>query len=174
VDDFVPAKQRAQLWELPSKMRIMGREVEIEYDVEEQEAPVDGGAASAEMASLNRLGVARLRLPEKLARTISAEDLPEFDRPLRFVVARGQRGALRANTLEELQEQLEGPWTPNEAADDEESQPRDVSDRHAAQGGRKSHGGQRGGSRGGSRGNIPRGGGKFGRSGGPKRGGRRR
>ena len=44
-----------------------------------------------------RVGVARLRLPEKLARTLIDEELPALDRPLRFVVhARpARRGARR-------------------------------------------------------------------------------
>jgi hypothetical protein len=46
-----------------------------------------------------KIGIARLRLPEKLARTISESELPVLDRPLRFIVIRGQRGAIRADTL---------------------------------------------------------------------------
>jgi len=79
---------------------IRDREVDIEYDVED----VDGES----------VGVARLRLPEKLAKNLAEEELPVLDRPLRFVVIRGQRGAIRADTLEELQEQLSQPWSPDE------------------------------------------------------------
>ena len=42
------------------------------------------------------VGVARLRLPEKIARTLTEDELPALDRPLRFVVTRGARGAARA------------------------------------------------------------------------------
>jgi hypothetical protein len=84
---------------------VRGRDVEIQYDVEEGE---DGRPT----------GVARLRLPEKLARTLVAEEVPELDRPLRFVVLRGPRGAVRARTLDELQEQLDLPWSPAEADGD--------------------------------------------------------
>jgi hypothetical protein len=86
----------------PSVADVRGRDVEIQYDVEEGE----GGALT---------GVARLRLPEKLARTLVAEEVPELDRPTRFVVLRGPRGAVRAGTLDELQERLDLPWSPDEA-----------------------------------------------------------
>ena len=114
VDDFVRAQLRKQLWALPVKVLVRDREVEIAYDVEEQSAPSRANGESNEETSAS-VGVARLRLPEKLARTLTEEELPILDRPLRFVVTRGQRGAVRAETLEELQELLEGPWTPNEA-----------------------------------------------------------
>jgi hypothetical protein len=39
-----------------------------------------------------------------------------LDRPLRFVVARGQRGSVRASTLDELQTRLDAPWTEEEIA----------------------------------------------------------
>ena len=58
-------------------------------------------------------GVALLRLHEKLARVLHEYQLPHLDRPLRFEVSRGVRGAVRASSLEELQEKLEGPWTPD-------------------------------------------------------------
>ena len=100
LNDFVSPQQRKQLMALPSSVMVRDREVEIHYDVEEHEAAT-------------RIGVARLNLPEKLARTLNEEELPELDRPLRFIVTRGSRGAVRATTLEELQDLLEGPWTPN-------------------------------------------------------------
>jgi hypothetical protein len=52
-----------------------------------------------------------------MARTLVAAELPELDRPLRFVVTRGQRGAVRAATLDELQELLDRPWTAAEVAE---------------------------------------------------------
>ncbi|HEX8833339.1 MAG TPA: hypothetical protein VF719_04025, partial [Abditibacteriaceae bacterium] len=115
VEDFVPAAQRQELKALPSRLRIHKREVEIHYDVEER--PVENGLVKAKDVKMKTTGVARLQLPEKLARSLSPDELPRLDRPLRFVVTRGQRGAVRADTLEELQEMLEGPWTPNEAPD---------------------------------------------------------
>ena len=103
-DEIVQREVRAKYSTLPSSVEIRDREMDIDYDVEER----DG----------KRLGVARLRLPEKLARNISAAELPELDRPLRFVVIRGQRGAIRADSLEELQEILERPWSPDEVDDE--------------------------------------------------------
>src|SRR6185437_17034596 len=76
------------------------RDVEIQYDVEQGEN--------------GSVGVARLRLPEKLARTLTETELPKLDRPLRFVVTRGARGAARADTLDALQEELERPFTEQE------------------------------------------------------------
>jgi ATP-dependent helicase HrpA len=102
VDDFVPGEVRAKLWQLPSKISVRDREIEIKYELEEEP---------------QLLGVARLLLPEKLARTLGEEELPEVDRPLRFMVSRGQKGAVRADSLDELQELLEGPWTPNETTE---------------------------------------------------------
>jgi hypothetical protein len=110
---------------------VRDREVEIDYDVEEgTEAPSARHAArsphadarpGSERAATSDEGapplvaVARLRLPEKLARTLTDAELPtDLDRPLRFVVLRGQRGAVRARTLDELQEMLDRPWSPDE------------------------------------------------------------
>ena len=81
-------------------MHVRDREVDVQYDVEER---ADGLTA-----------VARLRLPEKLARTLTESEIPELDRPLRFVVTRGARGAARAATLAALQEELERPFTDEE------------------------------------------------------------
>jgi ATP-dependent helicase HrpA len=111
-DEIVPREVRERYLALPSTVVIRDREVDIDYDVDER----DG----------KKQAVARLRLPEKLARTISEAELPVLDRPLRFVVIRGQRGAIRADTLDELQEILERPWSPDET-DDEGSRPEPVS-----------------------------------------------
>ena len=100
VDTFIPVKIREKLDRLPSQVTVRDREIEIDYDVEER----DG----------ERRGVARLRLPEKVARTLTAAEIPGLDRPVRFVVLRGQRGAVRADTLEDLQERLAQPWSPDE------------------------------------------------------------
>ena len=61
-------------------------------------------------------GVARLVLPEKLARTLTDAELPRLDRPLRFIVPRGARGAARADTLEALRDELDRPFTDDELA----------------------------------------------------------
>ena len=96
-DSIVAPEERARYLALPSTVEIRGSDVEIGYEVE------DGVGA-----------VARLRLPEKMARTLAEEELPALDRPLRFVVSRGPRGAVRARTLDELQELLDRPWSAEE------------------------------------------------------------
>ena len=97
---LVPAAARAEYTRLPDRVHVRDREVDVQYDVEER---ADGLTA-----------VARLRLPEKLARTLTESEIPELDRPLRFVVTRGARGAARAATLAALQEELERPFTDEE------------------------------------------------------------
>ncbi|MFL5564005.1 MAG: DEAD/DEAH box helicase [Gemmatimonadaceae bacterium] len=99
-EKFVPRDVRDRLDRLPNQITIRDRDVEIDYDVEER----DG----------ERRGVARLRLPEKIARTLTEAEIPALDRPIRFVVLRGQRGAVRADTLDELQDRLAQPWSPDE------------------------------------------------------------
>ena len=101
-DAFIDATTRARLDALPGAAEIRDRTVTIDYDVEES-----GGAMVA---------VARLRLPEKIARSVTAAELPDLDRPVRFTVLRGQRGAVRAGSLDELQEALDRPWSPDEVA----------------------------------------------------------
>src|SRR5262249_10416319 len=102
-DEIVPREVRERYASLPSVVSLRGRDVEIQYDVEE--------------GPEGNRGVARLRLPEKLARTLTAEELPQLDRPLRFVVARGARGAARADTLDALQDELDRPFTEEEIAE---------------------------------------------------------
>jgi len=101
-ESILPAAERERWLRLPDQVEIRGREINVRYDVEEE-----NGA---------RRGVAWLYLPEKLARTLDESELPSFDRPLRFVVTRGARGAARANTLDALREELERPFTDAELA----------------------------------------------------------
>jgi hypothetical protein len=183
VDDFVPSKLRTQLMALPSTVRVRDHEVEIHYDIEESNAtvPETSNVENREVrnaGAATHVGVARLRLPEKLARTLTEDELPVLDRPLRFLVTRGQRGAVRAETLEELQELLEGPWTPNERDSEFGSAPgyertagRGPGDQRSVQSQRNSRAARSGGS---SRSGPRRGAGGPKRSGGPGRGGRRR
>ena len=105
-DAIVPREVREKYADLQETVVLRDREVDIEYDVEER----DGA----------RIGVARLRLPEKVARNLTEAELPKLDRPLRFVVIRGQRGAIRADTLDDLQELLAQPWSPDEVDEDAE------------------------------------------------------
>jgi hypothetical protein len=96
-DAIVPRTERMKWLALPDFIMVRDREIPLEYDVE------DGAG-----------GIVRLRLPEKMARTLVESELPALDRPLRFVVPRGQRGAVRATTLDELQDLLDRPWMPEE------------------------------------------------------------
>ena len=148
---------------LPGAVEVRDRAVTIDYDVEET---ADGVT-----------GVARLRLPEKVARNLVAEELPELDRPLRFTVMRGARGAVKAATLPELQDRLDDPFTDDErsrSAERGRNSGRDFEKKGAprrggfnGRGGDSRSGGSRGGSRGGdSRGGGPRGDGDRGPSGG--------
>jgi ATP-dependent helicase HrpA len=100
LDALVPPVTRTQLDALPDHVTLRGMRVDVQYDVEER----DGKS----------LGVARLRLPEKMARNLVQEELPPFDRPYRFIVLRGARGAVRADSLDELQEMLDRPYAPGE------------------------------------------------------------
>ncbi|HVX40799.1 MAG TPA: DEAD/DEAH box helicase, partial [Gemmatimonadaceae bacterium] len=115
-DALVSREERERYAALPSTVAVRDRDVEIHYDVEDTpEGPA---------------GVARLRLPEKLARTLAPEELPTLDRPLRFIVTRGARGAARANTLEALQDELERPFTPDEIAELERAHEEQRRERH--------------------------------------------
>ncbi|HEX5436766.1 MAG TPA: DEAD/DEAH box helicase [Gemmatimonadaceae bacterium] len=100
-DEIVPRNERERYLVLPDRVTVRNRDLRIEYDVE------DGAG-----------GVARLRVPEKLARTLVESELPVLDRPLRFAVTRGRRGTVRAATLSELQELLDRPWTSDEIAEE--------------------------------------------------------
>ncbi len=102
-DAIVPREMRERYASLPSATSVRGREVEIQYDVED--------------TPTGPRGVARLRLPEKIARTLTEAELPALDRPLRFVVTRGARGAARAETLGDLQDELDRPFTNEELAE---------------------------------------------------------
>jgi hypothetical protein len=141
VDTLVPEAERVRWAALPDYVEVRGKPIEIDYDVEEVAG--DGGPGSGEPPRL--LGVARLRLPEKIARTMVDDEVPTLDRPVRFIVTRGQRGAVRADTLDELQDILDRPWSPEEY---DEARPPKRHDRgqhgHAAPKGR---GGPPGGNR---------------------------
>ncbi|MEO8577108.1 MAG: DEAD/DEAH box helicase [Gemmatimonadales bacterium] len=140
-EEIVPRDVREQYADLPETAIIRDREVDIEYDVEDP----DGSP----------FGIARLRLPEKIARTMSESEIPQLDRPIRFVVIRGQRGAVRANTLEDLQELLAQPWSPDEVDEPPELSEYDSRDEQRARDlarnqrhGRNTHGDSQRGPRG--------------------------
>jgi hypothetical protein len=97
VDHEIPADVRQRLDALPTSLHLFGDRVAIDYEVE----PV--GAGTAEV-----VGVVRLRLKEGQARRLQPRDVPTLDRPVRFIVLRGRREAVRADTLEDLRRQLSG------------------------------------------------------------------
>ena len=101
-DAILPRRERERYLDLPDSVEIRGREIPMRYDVEETP---QGNRA-----------VVRLQLPEKVARTLSESELPRFDRPVRFVVHRGRRGAARADTLDALRDELDRPFTDDEIA----------------------------------------------------------
>ncbi|MGK2960643.1 MAG: DEAD/DEAH box helicase [Gemmatimonadaceae bacterium] len=161
-DSIVPADVREKYADLPETVLIREREVDVEYDVEDK-----GGELTA---------IARLRLPEKLARTMTEEEVPVLDRPIRFVVIRGQRGAIRGETLDELQDLLARPWSPDEVDDASEPEEQSREEQRARDLAARQRGGRRnasraGGNRGGPRDGSGRGG--AGRDGGARRGGGR-
>jgi ATP-dependent helicase HrpA len=168
--DFVTDAQWNATRELPEAIEIRDRAVGLDYDVEEPDS--------------TPFGIVRLRMPEKLARTLVQEEIPVLDRPIRFVVPRGQRGSVRANSLDELQEKLSLPYTddeiqaPRKSREEYEAERRGENTRKVAgefkRGGKPPFrgGGAGGSARGGS--GSSRGGGKSsgGKSGGGKSGGR--
>ncbi|MBX9929860.1 MAG: DEAD/DEAH box helicase [Gemmatimonadaceae bacterium] len=99
-DAFVPREERQRFLALPGAVELRDRSCQLWYEVEETPA--------------GPRGVARIVVPEKIARTLVAEELPPFDRPFRFTVTRGARGAVKADSLEELQERLDAPWSEDE------------------------------------------------------------
>jgi hypothetical protein len=117
-DDFVDAETARQLMTLPSSVELRGRAVPIDYDVEN-----DGDRSE---------GVARLRIPGKLVQGLIEEELPQLDRPLRFVVERGRRGAVRAASLDELHELLKQPWMSDELSKESGAGPRRAATRRDA------------------------------------------
>ncbi len=164
VQAFVSADERARAHALPDALPVRDRAVPLEYDVD---VAADGSTQP----------VVRLRLPEKVARTLTASEVPVPEgplagRPLRFVVTRGQRGAVRADTLDELQEKLDAPWTDEEIA--AHARARDQKREQKREEGRQA--GRRGGSAGRGRpgGDGGRRSGGGGRRGGPGRGSKRR
>jgi ATP-dependent helicase HrpA len=135
-DDFVSPEERERLSLLPDMVLVRDREAWIDYDVEERP---DG----------SRYGIARLRLPEKIARTLTDAELPVLDRPMRFTVVRGQRGAVKADTLDELQELLDRPWSQDEIAQERKRDDRKPQhDRRPFRGKHPHGGGKRNGPRG--------------------------
>ncbi len=91
VDDFVPPEQRRALEALPSAVTLDGERCPLDYEVE-------GG-----------VGLVRVRLRERVARTLREGDLPRLDRPLQFTLVRGKNTSVRVATLQELRRVLSAP-----------------------------------------------------------------
>ncbi|MBC8086242.1 MAG: DEAD/DEAH box helicase, partial [Phycisphaerae bacterium] len=155
--DFITSEQWNTAREMPGAADIRDRAVTLEYDVEEPDS--------------TPFGIVRIRLPEKLARTITQEEIPVLDRPIRFVVPRGQRGSVRANSLSELQDKLAMPYTddelerpPRKTREEHESKRRELDTRKpTGEFRRHGKGPSRGGGKGGGRGGGKSGGGRRGR-----------
>ncbi|MEO7996371.1 MAG: DEAD/DEAH box helicase [Gemmatimonadaceae bacterium] len=154
--DFFSHEQWAEAQALPGAAEIRDRAVMLDYDVEEPDS--------------TPFGIVRIQLPEKLARTITIEEIPKLDRPIRYIVPRGQRGSVRANSLSELQDKLAMPYTDDEiretrrstSREETESRNRELSSRKAREfrgGGGHSKGPARGGGKGGGHGGRSGGGG---------------
>ena len=120
-DAFVSREERTKLSELPGAIEIRGRAAPLHYEVEETP---DGPR-----------GVVRAVLHEKQARGLVYEEVPVLDRPLRFTVARGARGSVKADSVDDLIDALDRPFTDDEARGRREG-------RNDASGGRR--GGDRG------------------------------
>jgi hypothetical protein len=101
-DAFVPRDERTRLSALPGAAEIRDRTVPMHYEIEDTPA--------------GPVGVVRLVLPEKVARGLAREELPELDRPVRFTVTRGGRGSVKADSLADIAEALARPYTDEEAA----------------------------------------------------------
>jgi ATP-dependent helicase HrpA len=100
-DEFVPREERVRLSALPGAAEVRDRAVPMHYEVEDTPS--------------GPLGVVRLVIPEKIARGLVREELPELDRPMRFTVTRGGRGSVKADSLDEIADALARPFTEDEA-----------------------------------------------------------
>jgi ATP-dependent helicase HrpA len=120
---LITPEERQRLLDLPSAVEIRDKWIDVDYDIEERSATSDPRSGSS--PDSRGIAVARLRLPEKLARSLVEQELPVLDRPLRFVVTRGPRGTVRAASLGELQSLLDRPWSPDEVFEDRRPRKRD-------------------------------------------------
>jgi ATP-dependent helicase HrpA len=127
-DAFVPREERLALSALPSAVELRDRTVPMHYEIED--AP-DGP-----------LGVVRLVVPEKIARGLVQEELPELDRPVRFTVTRGGRGSVKAESLDGIAEALERPYTDEEARRSQERSQYGSRSPNPSRGGRDGRGGR--------------------------------
>lgn len=149
--DFVPAASIKKWLALPDTVEIRGNEYPLDYAFEDGES------------------FARARIPEKLLWQLEEADAPELDRPLKWTVLRGKKGAVRADSLTEARELARLSRSELRARQSDGD-----TEGASAPAGRSSHrnsrsSGERGGS-GGRRGGGPQKGGKGGKS---RKGGRK-
>ena len=110
---LVAPASRERLEALPAMVRLRGDAVPVDYEL------ADG------------TGVARIRLREGQAKRLRADELPPFDRPLRFAVWRGRHAPVLAATLPELQAELKrAPRAPRHEREGEPRRPRRGPHRH--------------------------------------------
>ncbi len=129
---FVSEGERQRLGELPSMVRILGDAAPVQYEVNQG------------------VGIARLHLREGQARRLRPQDLPEFDRPVRYAIVRARQSPALGDTIAEALRAL------HRVPDDDEGQGKKRG--HAGHGGHRGRGGQGGrGGRGGRRGPPGRG-----------------
>ena len=91
VGDFVPADQRRALEALPSSITLAGEKCQLDYEVE------------------NGVATVRVRLKERVVRSLLDQEVPKLDRPLVFTVMHGRNTAIRADSLEDLRRALRAP-----------------------------------------------------------------
>lgn len=89
--DHVDLPTRVRLDALPGTVHLLGDATALEYDI-------DRGR-----------GIVRIRLREGQARRLREDQLPPFDRPVRFQVVRGGEAPLEAESLEMLGALLRKP-----------------------------------------------------------------
>jgi hypothetical protein len=132
-DDFVPQAERARLSALPGAAEVRDRTVPMHYEIED--------------TPNGPLGVVRLVIPEKIARGLVQEELPELDRPVRFTVTRGGRGSVKAESLDGIADALDRPHTDEELRRAQERTQFGARGANPSRGGRDGRGGgdQRGG-----------------------------
>jgi ATP-dependent helicase HrpA len=118
-EQLIDSSARSRLEELPARVHIRGDAVPLDYEVQNGE------------------GVVRVRLREGQAKRIRSEELPRFDRPLRFSVQRGNHSPLLADSLSELQAQLRRPLRVPD--DDEYAHPHRGGRRREQRGGHRAH-----------------------------------
>jgi ATP-dependent helicase HrpA len=83
-------------------------------------------------------------IPEKVARGLAREELPELDRPVRFTVTRGGRGSVKADSLGEIGEALARPYTDEEAKRSQDRSAYGSRGPNPSRGGRDDRGGRDG------------------------------